>query len=45
MAVQSLLLNDDQAAMEGRREDEWVGENAAPAMIVGHQYLHELFIY
>jgi hypothetical protein len=35
MAVESLLLSDDAAAPEGKREDEWVGENAAPAMIVG----------
>ncbi|ORY31844.1 hypothetical protein BCR39DRAFT_465430 [Naematelia encephala] len=35
MAVESLLLTDDQAAPEGKREDDWVGENAAPALIVG----------
>lgn len=34
MAVESLLLSDDAAAPDGKREDEWVGENAAPAMIV-----------
>jgi hypothetical protein len=34
MAVESLLLSEDAAAPEGKREDEWVGENAAPAMIV-----------
>lgn len=36
MAVESLLLDGDKAAPEGKREDEWVGENAAPAMIVGN---------
>lgn len=34
MAVENLLLDEDKAAPEGKREDEWVGENAAPAMIV-----------
>ncbi len=34
MAVESLLLSEDAAAPEGKKEDEWVGENAAPAMIV-----------
>ena len=34
MAVESLLLCEDAAAPEGKRENEWVGENAAPAMIV-----------
>lgn len=36
MAVESLLLDGEKAATEGKREDEWVGENAAPAMIVGN---------
>ncbi|WVQ96589.1 hypothetical protein IAU59_003694 [Kwoniella sp. CBS 9459] len=35
MAVESLLLTEDAAAPEGKREDEWAGENAAPAMIIG----------
>lgn len=35
MAVESLLLSEATAAPEGKREDEWAGENAAPAMIVG----------
>ncbi|WVW85067.1 hypothetical protein I302_107103 [Kwoniella bestiolae CBS 10118] len=34
MAVES-LLTEDAAAPEGKREDEWAGENAAPAMIIG----------
>ncbi|WWC88327.1 uncharacterized protein L201_003236 [Kwoniella dendrophila CBS 6074] len=34
MAVES-LLTEDSAAPEGKREDEWAGENAAPAMIIG----------
>lgn len=29
-----LLLNDDSVVSGGKREDEWVGENAAPALIV-----------
>jgi hypothetical protein len=33
MAVESLLLSDDIAS-EGRKDAEWVGENAAPAFIV-----------
>ncbi|EIW67603.1 hypothetical protein TREMEDRAFT_33487 [Tremella mesenterica DSM 1558] len=36
MAVESLLLSHATAAPEGKREDEWAGENAAPAMIVGN---------
>ncbi|KAK8858908.1 hypothetical protein IAR55_003139 [Kwoniella newhampshirensis] len=35
MAVESLLLTEDAAVPEGKREDEWAGENAAPAMIIG----------
>ncbi|KAK4686463.1 hypothetical protein P7C73_g3669, partial [Tremellales sp. Uapishka_1] len=35
MAVESLLVNVDTVAADGKREDEWAGENAAPAMIVG----------
>ncbi|CAD6563598.1 MAG: hypothetical protein TREMPRED_000005 [Tremellales sp. Tagirdzhanova-0007] len=35
MAVGSLLLCDIPAAPEGTRDDEWVGENAASALIVG----------
>ncbi|WVR06651.1 hypothetical protein IAU60_003683 [Kwoniella sp. DSM 27419] len=35
MAVESLLLTEESAAPEGKREDEWAGENAAPAMIIG----------
>ncbi|WVN90760.1 uncharacterized protein L203_106003 [Cryptococcus depauperatus CBS 7841] len=34
MTVESLLI-EDTAVPEGRREDEWAGENAAPAMIIG----------
>jgi hypothetical protein len=34
MAVESLLLNENAASAEGKREDDWVGENAAPALIV-----------
>ncbi|ODO00034.1 hypothetical protein I350_06657 [Cryptococcus amylolentus CBS 6273] len=34
MAVES-LLTEDSAVPEGKREDEWAGENAAPAMIIG----------
>jgi hypothetical protein len=34
MAVESLLLSDDSAVPEGRKDAEWVGENAAPAFIV-----------
>ena len=34
MAVGSLLLCDVPAAPEGKREDEWASENAAPALIV-----------
>ncbi|WVQ73524.1 hypothetical protein IAR50_003098 [Cryptococcus sp. DSM 104548] len=34
MAVES-LLSEDSAVPEGKREDEWAGENAAPAMIIG----------
>ena len=34
IAVESLLLSEDAAEPEGRREDEWYGENAAPAMMV-----------
>lgn len=39
MAVESLLLDGDKATAEGRREEEWVGENAAPALIVSRQPL------
>jgi hypothetical protein len=34
MAVESLLLSDESAVPEGRKDAEWVGENAAPAFIV-----------
>lgn len=37
MAVESLLLSHDVAGAaqpEGRKDAEWVGENAAPAFIV-----------
>jgi hypothetical protein len=34
MAVESLLLDNDAVVAEGKREEEWAGENAAPAMIV-----------
>jgi hypothetical protein len=37
MAVESLLLSQDVAGAavpEGRKDAEWVGENAAPAFIV-----------
>ena len=37
MAVESLLRDGHAAAAEGKREDEWVGENAPPAMIVSAQ--------
>jgi hypothetical protein len=35
MAVESLLLSEDSAIPGGRKDAEWVGENAAPAFIVG----------
>lgn len=35
MAVESLLLSEDVAMPEERKDAEWVSENAAPAMIVG----------
>jgi len=34
MAVESLLLSEDAAVPGGRKDAEWVGENAAPAFIV-----------
>jgi len=36
MTVESLLLDSEKATAEGKREEEWVGENAAPAMIVSY---------
>jgi len=34
MAVESLLLSDESAIPEARKDVQWVGENAAPAFIV-----------
>lgn len=39
IAVQS-LLTEASSAPEGKREDEWAGENAAPAMIIGTGHAH-----
>ncbi|ORX37085.1 hypothetical protein BD324DRAFT_424910 [Kockovaella imperatae] len=41
MAVQS-LLSDDTAASEGKKELEWVGANAAPALMMGAEANHGL---
>lgn len=34
MAVESLLIDEDSVGTEGKKGDQWVGENAAPALIV-----------
>jgi hypothetical protein len=34
MAVENLLIDEGNIGTEGKREDDWVGENAAPALIV-----------
>ena len=36
MSVESLLLDANKAAPEGERGDQWVGENAAPALFVSN---------
>lgn len=35
MAVESLLIDENQVGMEGKKDNDWAGENAAPALIVG----------
>lgn len=34
MAAESLLIDEQNVGVEGKKEDAWVGENAAPALIV-----------
>lgn len=34
MAVESLLIDESQVGAEAKKEDDWAGENAAPALIV-----------